>query len=168
MNDQFYYSDGINKFGPFSLEELRLKGISKNTLVWKQGMADWKRAETFPELADMYISSSAVPPTPPVQNTQQHQAPASGSIPNGGIPPKSWLVESILILCFCCMPFGLVALISASKVESSFKDGKYDQAERASLEAKKWVQWGFWLGLASIAAVVLFYGFFFLAAYFAS
>ena len=32
-------------------------------------------------------------------------------------PPKNWLVESILVTLFCCLPLGIAGIINASKVE---------------------------------------------------
>lgn len=63
-------------------------------------------------------------------------------------PPKSYLVESILITVFCCMPFGIIAIVNASNVESRFKNGDYEGAAQSSKDAKKWVTIGFWSGLA--------------------
>ena len=40
----FYCSDGINKFGPFSKEELKSQNIQPNTLVWFEGLTEWKCA----------------------------------------------------------------------------------------------------------------------------
>jgi len=34
----FYYFDGENQKGPFSIEELKLENINSDTLVWTQGM----------------------------------------------------------------------------------------------------------------------------------
>ena len=62
-------------------------------------------------------------------------------------PPKSYLVESILVTVFCCMPFGIVGIVNAANVESRFKNGDYDGAIKASEEAKRWTMIGFWAGL---------------------
>ncbi len=67
-------------------------------------------------------------------------------------PPKSWLVESILVTLFCCLPFGIAGIVNASKVESRFHAGDAPGAERASSQAKKWTQTGFWIGL--IAGII--------------
>ncbi|OHX63996.1 CD225/dispanin family protein [Flammeovirga pacifica] len=57
-------------------------------------------------------------------------------------PPKSYLVESILVTLFCCLPFGIAGIVNASKVESRFYAGDKEGAQRASDEAKKWMKWG--------------------------
>lgn len=31
---KYYYSDGVNELGPFTFDELKSKGITKDHLVW--------------------------------------------------------------------------------------------------------------------------------------
>ena len=61
--------------------------------------------------------------------------------------PKTWLVESILVTLFCCLPLGIVGIIKAANVSSLYNAGRYQEAEQSSREAGKWTKWGFWLGL---------------------
>ena len=63
-------------------------------------------------------------------------------------PPKTWLVESILVTIFCCLPFGIAGIVDAAKVESRFSAGDIEGANRASRDAKRWTMIGFWIGLA--------------------
>ena len=63
------------------------------------------------------------------------------------VPPRTWLVESILITVFCCLPFGIIGIVNASKVESRFYAGDIDGANRASSDAKTWTSWGLGTGL---------------------
>lgn len=60
------------------------------------------------------------------------------------------MVESILATLFCCLPFGIVGIINASKVESKFSAGDIEGAERASKEAGKWTKISFGIGIAGI------------------
>jgi hypothetical protein len=64
-----------------------------------------------------------------------------------GRPPKNWLVESILVTLFCCVPFGIVAIIYASKVNGLYHGGAHTEALKASDRAKTWVLWSFGVGL---------------------
>lgn len=73
-------------------------------------------------------------------------------------PPKNWLVESILVTIFCCLPFGIVGIINASKVESKFFAGDVDGAALAAAEARKWVVIGFWIGISVIVLYLIFIG----------
>ncbi len=56
--------------------------------------------------------------------------------------PKTWLVESILVTLFCCMPFGIVALVNATKVEPLFFSKQYEAAHRHAHLARRWVLCG--------------------------
>jgi len=75
------------------------------------------------------------PPPPPMHN------------PGTGIKPKNWLVESILVTLFCCLPLGVVGIINASKVDSKYASGDYAGAQQSSAEAAKWTKIGFFVGL---------------------
>ncbi|MDO8365380.1 MAG: CD225/dispanin family protein [Saprospiraceae bacterium] len=85
--------------------------------------------------------------------------------PTRSAPPKTWLAESILVTLFCCLPFGIVGIIHAAKVESAYNSGDHDGADRASAEAKKWTVIGFWIGIVAIGLYLMFLvGMFFFAA----
>ncbi len=64
---QYFYSDGQNQFGPFNINELKDKNISKDTLVWYEGLNDWTKASEISELKTLLKSTP--PPlikTPPL------------------------------------------------------------------------------------------------------
>ncbi len=77
------------------------------------------------------------------------------------ICPKTWLVESILVTIFCCLPFGIVGIVNASKVSALYAQGKYAEAEIRSANAKKWVKIAFIIGiiwlLVSIIGNAIYY-----------
>lgn len=62
--------------------------------------------------------------------------------------PDSYLALAIISTILCCLPTGIVSIIYATKVNSSYEDGNYDEANRASQNAKTW-------GLVSIGIAVL-------------
>lgn len=159
--------------GPFDIAQLAEQGIKGKDLVWKEGLSEWVAAETIDELqAVLYgaqqttstppsinTDSETVPPTPPVppisqpSNTQFTYQPSQPM----GFPPKNWLVESILVTLFCCLPFGIIGIIKASTVSSLWASGRVEESQKASSEAKKWTLIGFWIGMAQIFAVIIFY-----------
>jgi hypothetical protein len=63
----------------------------------------------------------------------------------------NYLVQSILVTLCCCLPFGIVAIVNASKVSSLVQAGNYEAARQASEEAKKWCTIGFVCGLIGTA-----------------
>lgn len=69
--------------------------------------------------------------------------------------PKNWLIESILVTIFCCLPFGIVGIINAAQVNSKYASGDYNGALKASQEAGKWTKIGFWIGIGVIALYMI-------------
>ena len=74
------------------------------------------------------------------------------------IRPKNWLVESILVTIFCCLPFGIVGIVYAASVNGKFDSGDYAGAVLASQNAGKWTKIGFFIGLAlNIISIIFFF-----------
>lgn len=74
------------------------------------------------------------------------------------ICPKNWMTESILVTLFCCLPFGIVSIINASKVSSLYTQGNYAASLQASINAKKWTKISFFIGVAVIIMYLSIYG----------
>ena len=79
-------------------------------------------------------------------------------------PPKNHLVEAILVTLFCCLPFGIVGIINAARVENAFYSGDEMEAERLSREALKWSKIGLFTALGVYVLYFLFIVLFGLAA----
>jgi hypothetical protein len=67
-------------------------------------------------------------------------------------------VWGILVTVLCCLPFGIVSIIQATKVSGLWAQGRYAEAQKASDDAKKWAIWGVVAGVvvAVIYAVIAF------------
>lgn len=63
---QYYYNQNGQQHGPFTLEEFQRQPITKDTLVWKPGMAEWVSAGSMPDLMAMFPPPipMALPATP--------------------------------------------------------------------------------------------------------
>ena len=70
----FYIMQDLMKRGPFTLEELRQRGITPETLVQQNGSQQWATAGSIPELATLFVAPQA-PVSQPVQPTVAPQAP---------------------------------------------------------------------------------------------
>ena len=128
-NMGFYVLENGERKGPYTIEELRQGKLSPDTLVWTEGETGWRKAGEMPALAGLFPSS--IPPVPPAEEAAPRPT-----------MPKTWLVESILVMVLCCLPFGLVGLVYASKVETAYWAKDYAQAARYSRSAKTWTLWG--------------------------
>jgi len=54
---KYFYTDGVDKFGPFTLEELKEKNISRETQVWYKELEDWQTAGSVSELNEIFFLS---------------------------------------------------------------------------------------------------------------
>lgn len=83
-----------------------------------------------------------MPPQPYGQPPQQYGAPQ----PVQNVP--DYLLWSILVTIFCCLPFGIVAIVKAAAANGKKNVGDYYGAMQDAAAAKTWVWWSFGVGLA--------------------
>jgi hypothetical protein len=62
-------------------------------------------------------------------------------------PISNHLVEAILVTLFCCIPFGIVAIVFAAQVNSKIAAGDVQGALDASHKAQTWTWVSFICGL---------------------
>lgn len=75
---------------------------------------------------------------------------------NSGLPKvPNYLTASILMTIFCCLPFGIVAIIKSTQVNSRLLLGDYQGAVAASEQAKKWCWISFIVGLITTVLYIL-------------
>ena len=113
--EKFYFIRNGQQIGPIEAEQLARENITPQTMVWRQGMEDWKEARLLPELDFLWQNNanngaSGVPPfqAPPSQQSFASQNNTPYNIyANGGIPPQ---VSSYLFgICYHCHDFLRVA-----------------------------------------------------------
>ena len=61
--------------------------------------------------------------------------------------PSSYLVLSILVTLFCCIPLGIASIVYSSKVDPAYQAGDYQKALEYSNKAKSWALWGIFLSI---------------------
>ena len=69
------------------------------------------------------------------------------------------LIMAIFTTICCCLPFGIVGIIKATKVDSYYNTGQYQAAQAAANDAKKWSLIGIVVGLVVQIIYLAFYGF---------
>ena len=85
------------------------------------------------------------------QGYQQQMVP-----PNGQYKPDSGLVWAILSTIFCCLPFGIVSIVYASKVDSMWYMGNYQAAMDYAKKAKNWALWAAITGGVVVILYIIF------------
>jgi hypothetical protein len=56
---KYFYNDGKEKFGPFTLDELKEQNLSRDTKVWFYGLNNWEPLSDIEELSSLINS---IPP----------------------------------------------------------------------------------------------------------
>lgn len=100
----------------------------------------------------------STPPPPPGSGGYGAPPPSDGGM--GAAPPDNKLVWSILATIFCCLPFGIVAIIKSAEVNSKWAAGDQEGARQSAADAGKWIKWSVIVG---IIAIVVSIGFWLLA-----
>ncbi|MFN3605486.1 MAG: GYF domain-containing protein, partial [Leptonema sp. (in: bacteria)] len=82
MNERYYIVVNGQQAGPFTIEELKSKGIQPDTLVWTEGLENWTKAKYIPFLKDVLRATP-----PPIPNTEADTT--SAKVPPTTPPPVS-------------------------------------------------------------------------------
>ena len=61
--------------GPFTLEQLRAKNLTRDTPVWYEGLNDWS---TIGEVPELRFVAKATPPPFKTRRTQETLVPSAG------------------------------------------------------------------------------------------
>ena len=123
-------------------------------------MPNWARVADVPEVREAMSLGGSTPPVygtspQPIYGQANVVQPTYASNGPTGFMPKTWLTESILVTLFCCLPFGIVGIINASRVESRYRVGDMNGAQQASMEAGRWTKIGFFGAIAGIILYIL-------------
>lgn len=164
----WYYSKDNQQMGPVAEEQLktllRTSALSASSLVWKEGMADWKPVTEIPELAVALTtmpprSGLVIPPTPPSANPYSSPAsqinrtygnqPMVGQAINGG----GILAFAIFSTVMCCLPTGVAGIVYAAQINSKLAMGDFLGAAESARLSKMWS----WIGFGLVGAFFLFY-----------
>ena len=72
LTKEFYYLEGNEQKGPMGIDQLKTVGLKSETLVWTEGLDDWKPAKEVEELKILIMKT---PPPPTISST-----PKQGSV----------------------------------------------------------------------------------------
>lgn len=160
MSRFYFINQQGAQVGPVEKESLLSYGVTRSTMVWTEGMPNWAPAEQVPELAELFQPVQPVYPNPTPGGYpygQQPYNPAPGPQPGYMQKPQSYLWLAILTTILCCLPAGIVSIVYASKVDSNWAMGQYEQAKSNSDKAK---MWGIISAVAAAVVVIAYVAFF--------
>lgn len=65
---KYFYTNGIEKFGPFTFEELKNQQLSRETKIWYYGLNSWT---PLLEISELNSFVNSIPPTLPLNQEQK-------------------------------------------------------------------------------------------------
>lgn len=128
------YVNGVRRSGETRLKSNDTVRIGNSMLPWQNYFNGYGPDITPP-----------IPPTPPISATPP--APK----------PSNWLVAAILSTICCCVPFGIVSIVYASKVDNLWSAGDHSGAFAAARKAKIWFWVAFSCGLVVSICTSIYY-----------
>lgn len=133
------FVNGTQRHGEVLLNKTDIVRIGNTTLPW-QTYFEPGGSTVIDHSSEHSSRGGYYPPQPPV-----------------GSRPDNFLVWSILATVFCCLIFGIPAIVNSAKVDRLWSDGDYEGARNAAKKARTWFWWAFALGLVGELFYVLYY-----------
>jgi uncharacterized membrane protein YhaH (DUF805 family) len=107
MNRKYYYSNGGDRVGPVTLEELEsLPELRPDTLLWYHGLSEWVRADGLPELSGIFgevsppvsFASSSFPPQVPCLDGSKFEKLLQLFSIRGRLRRRDYLIGYMMVL----------------------------------------------------------------------
>ena len=139
----WFYAKNGSQQGPLSTEDLKSRvamgEVGPNDLAWREGMSDWMPVGQISELkvATATPASQETASMPPAASSPSSPYQSPAAAPPGQVIPN-FLWQSIVVTILCCLPFGIVAIVQAAKVDGLKAAGDFAAAKATSDSAKKW------------------------------
>tara|TARA_R110002126_G_scaffold162125_1_gene310097 strand:+ start:185 stop:892 length:708 start_codon:yes stop_codon:yes gene_type:complete len=129
----YYINNGNENGGPFTIEELKLQDISTATLIWYNGMDEWKYAREIEEL--QFLFNTTPPPIKPTQQAKTSEQQKQTTVL--GLKKSHFLLLALLVV-------GLLFITVLNVIQNN-KKAEIDERnrttelnnERAKLERKE-------------------------------
>ena len=123
------------------IQQGRLNALSQ---IKEVGEDEWVSLGSRPEFAAQQSDTATAPPLP------------AGPSPPPTYQIPTYLAQSILVTLCCCMPFGIPAIVYASRIDNLMRMGQYTEAQECSRKAKMWCWISFGIGIpANIIVFIL-------------
>lgn len=154
------YVNGKPIYGEAPLSSSDSVRVGNTNLPWQSYFGDTRKTERFGAKTERSNGggnngggNNNVYIYPPQPNNYGMNVPPAQRPPK----PDNFLVWAILSTLFCCLPFGIVSIVYASKVDSLWASGDYDGAKEAASKARTWFWWSLGTAIALWIVYILFY-----------
>lgn len=141
---KYFYTDGKGKFGPFTIEELLERNISRETKVWYYGLQAWTPFNQLEESSDLF---QKLPPPiniqpPPIPSTDPPKIDFIEPIPLKRDSKPIWVNILVAIFILSLIALAIWATTSSEKASEEVDytiivESAYDSDEDFSMYVEK-------------------------------
>ena len=93
MKKYYYSSNGVDKNGPVTLEELKQKKIEPKTMVWFEGLDNWVNAEEIKELNSLFTS-----PKINLDKKKLNKKNSTSTVANSKKKKRKWVLPIVILI----------------------------------------------------------------------
>lgn len=126
---KYYYLYEDVQHGPVSLEELKEVNLTRDTLVWYEGIAEWTKAESLTDLNHLFVATP--PPPPKKQESVPPPIPQQSKTKSEQVEQKKPKSNILLFVIGVFVLIGLIYLVQ------NIKSSAANQAVQAVEENKQ-------------------------------
>lgn len=129
---KYFIVENNRQAGPFSIYELKDKGIGSETLVWAEGMTDWTPAWKVEELRQFLFNTkdtSTPPPVPETNGAEKNESPnnevsfsGNSSQKGSSAPPSSSCLKRLFVAFLGLLVCLLIAMAVSCPKEQDHKE----------------------------------------------
>lgn len=134
---RFYIHTNSKAEGPFTIEDLKEKEITKYTPIWHEGLSDWMPAEHVPQLKSLWADSRSPfiykPATPPPFDKFGYEETLS--------PRKQVEVAKVYRSNLFWFSIGLLIIVAVVALGYNYFTGNSDASRNATSEAASQLRW---------------------------
>lgn len=127
---EYYYLKGKVQDGPFSIEDLKTKNLTSETLMWTEGMDSWQKLKDLPDILQQLKPKSTPPPPPNDLEEKITKTEVSGQLkitteksPNPAIEAIKPSKKALTWLIVWCSFHLFALLMSYSQIKIFNNDG---------------------------------------------
>lgn len=123
---KIFYTDGKNKFGPYSLEEVMSKGLSQNTKIWYYGLKNWI---SLSEIQEFKSATNSIPPTTVKQSLSSTPTYSNKEKSKKANKSISYWIFALLILIIVIFIYVITNKNKESALHREIVENSYDAEE---------------------------------------
>lgn len=142
MDKNYFMIINGKQCGPFPVSQLIENGLTQDTMVWTNGMADWQTAASIPELNHLLWEKSQEDSAFGTY-AQNYDSPYGGNQPISSQKPHTnwmpWAIAGTVFgFLFSCIGviFGVIGIIQANKANKAYAYGDNQTGDTANSTAK--------------------------------